>query len=231
MSIVVLGILISIAIPALSGVRERAQEAKTLSNLRTSGQVFARYASVNDEVWPFLTDPNRPLDDHTAPTLRERVGFFGAETLWAWLLADAGYSNITEITTNHGDDRGYLYSPTAFTRPDYWNRLTRRGDATQWRPTRVGEVRYPTLKGIVWRETGAVELLYNGPGRGAVEAWIPDGASVNFADGRADTYPLASLRAPYPFGAGDPRFPGDRISQFGLFIAHTTDGVHGRDLN
>src|SRR5437016_762140 len=56
----IIALLVSILLPALAKARKSAQKVKCASNLRSVGQLFYTYASLNKGFFPCGTDPKTP---------------------------------------------------------------------------------------------------------------------------------------------------------------------------
>lgn len=151
--------------------------------------------------------------------------YFGAFQFWNIALADS-YLN------GHYDDPSvyapglpiespasdYIYGQAFLADPQFWNRLTRTGPA-QWRAIRADEVLFPSAKSLLvllW----APRYQWNaGP-----SGWNGEVAQT---DGSARTAGGDSVIPGYFRGEGN--WPST-LNRMPIPMAHTVDGVRGRDL-
>ncbi len=78
--IAIIGILASLALPALGRVRANAEATKCAANLRNIGVAVLSYVADNDNRFPIIeTDPSNPVygEDDEAGTMLEVLGEYG----------------------------------------------------------------------------------------------------------------------------------------------------------
>jgi prepilin-type N-terminal cleavage/methylation domain-containing protein/prepilin-type processing-associated H-X9-DG protein len=105
----IIGALMSILLPALAGMRERARDLQCQSNLRQIGQALAGYATENRDSmpWGFVWNRciNDRIDDNWAPIPENNQQYI----CWASLLGkylNRGSSEILVVnSTNEGEVR------------------------------------------------------------------------------------------------------------------------------
>jgi prepilin-type processing-associated H-X9-DG protein/prepilin-type N-terminal cleavage/methylation domain-containing protein len=115
----IIGILVGILLPALSGARKRAQALQCSTNLRTLGQAWVMYANANRRV----SVPAR------LPTSGAAGGVYSTESgqqyrpRWYELLGDMIGKPATRITHANEDDTWQVENPVMIcpTVPDWTN--------------------------------------------------------------------------------------------------------------
>lgn len=229
LTVAIIALLVSIAIPTLSGVQDASLDTVSLSNLRTHAQMISIYADDHDGYYPYLTDPDAESTEISGAGKTVDEGFFWLSDFWYLGLTDAYYGSSLDrsLFGYPGPEGGivYLYSPTLFSRPRYWNPATRLGPS-QWRPVRQAEAAYPSLK------VGFTEFR---PIPEAIPFWTQSGPSVHgarhgygFLDGSARRPPVGSIAPQMLRGDNAPR-PHLRFGA-GVVGQHTIDGINGRDF-
>ncbi len=233
--IALIGVLVSLTLPLLTGARRASQVALSLSNLRQHGVTMTAYTGDNAESFPFLTDPAayETIFRHGGAIARPQ--FFELHAVWNFPLADDYYGgdhrggafDMPYAPVSHASQ--YYYADCFIARPEFWNLRTRTG-MDQWRGTRQSDVMFPALKGIVrerhsWNDLAAGRLVTPGPD----DPWEP----IRFVsvDGAARGVLSSAVLAPLPVGVEGP-WPW-RVSYLhhGVPIMHTIDGVRGRDVD
>lgn len=222
--IVLIGLLVSMLLPALSRAREAAYGLDAIADLRSHGQVLSAYSVDYDDAWPFLTDPEASYTVFRHPRAEAAyMLFFKVTQFWHWPLLGSYLPedgvDMFFAANDRGDRRSgvvssYMYASTMYSRPDFWNAATRTGPS-QWRPARVSETRFPSKKGAMYN----VQLLGQ-PHSMRVQ--------LGLCDGSAATVPWDSVSRGYPKGEG--MWHGS-FNTFGVRILHTIDGVRGRDVD
>jgi len=242
----VIALLLSITIPALRGVRWRAQETAELSHQRQSGLALFAYADDHAGAFPYFGIPGTdfaPLKYHDGPFKGQWEGspWFPTEyghhweQVWAWAywIKGLGYTEAdTAITYSTGERHvvaplsGYgraldVMTGAAIVRPSF---LALNGPRRieDHQGQRMQHVAYPSKKGVLRRENylryraTGWETLGPQIGRIPVYVWFADGHS--------------GMHAP------DTMLPGitDGISETWPpptgSVFTTIDGIHGRDL-
>lgn len=237
LSIGIIAVLVGLALPILSQTRDRAIDAASTANMRTHAQVVQLYADDFRGMAPFVADPDATYSVVRGGGLTVSIEFFQAVELWGIALVDRYYgfglgSDRWDENLNFGifarqgaDGFMYQYSPTFFTRPEYWDENTRDTRHTgQLRPVRIANVAFPGSKAMFLELDGA---------RG-FPSWRNDGTAGRdlrwafaFADGSVRRPAAGRLVQPCPLGEGNTI--GGRFT-FGVVGLHTQDGILGRDV-
>ncbi|MFI4898212.1 MAG: type II secretion system protein, partial [Phycisphaerales bacterium JB059] len=87
LSVAIIVLLTALLLPSLSGVRRRAWDTKSISNLRQHSLVFGAYASDHAGYFPFFTDPDATWTVLRAGEESVVVPYFGASPYWKYALA------------------------------------------------------------------------------------------------------------------------------------------------
>jgi prepilin-type N-terminal cleavage/methylation domain-containing protein len=242
----VIGILISLLLPALAGARSAARQTQSLANLRTVGQSFQIYADQNKS-YPFRARGVRPegappmlgggsdllmtawwpegawiaTNDHFAqswlwPGIVKPIKDW-PEEFRTW-ISPGRTTNIDELSEQSEihDLISVLYSHTFVARPELF-KPGAVADDKLLASVRPDEVSFPSSKVMLWDQH--VAYLPKQPKRGVgnfYEAPTP----MAFADGHADvkdpTKASPGVPNPMRFGLSSP-------------INSTENGVRGRD--
>ncbi|GJQ29851.1 MAG: hypothetical protein HBSAPP03_17350 [Phycisphaerae bacterium] len=219
-----IGILMALLSPTLARVKHASRRAASLVNIRTHATAITMYCGDFREVFPFLTDPDATYSVLRCGERAQQAEYFWLSFLWHLGLADRYYEGVCDSPVfwppgiRSSAATSYLYSPTSFAAPEYWNPLTRIGPS-QWRAVRQAEVLFPSRKGILWNRAASPGLTLEYP------IGLPE---AGFIDGSAGVYESVRFLTPYQNGEGS--FPGSYFSGYGLPVLHTIDGVRGRDL-
>ncbi|MBY0111258.1 MAG: prepilin-type N-terminal cleavage/methylation domain-containing protein [Phycisphaerales bacterium] len=198
--VVVIGIvlvLIGLVLPSLRRTREQARDTRELSVARANIAAVAIYAANYQDYFP------------TGGTT-----FVHASGSWAGcLLASGVIKSLGELNADMSNSFSYV----AFVDPSG----VRRGEVvpaelTRFSPQKLGSVRYPSDKGLIWPI-----LRKNQP---AVETWCcgPDSATgaIAFADGSASMHRWMDFTGP----------SGVVVEYWaGMPVISTWDGIWGRD--
>lgn len=241
--IAIAGVLLSLLLPSLSRVRDRARELRSLANLRSHAAVFGAYASDEDDHMPYFVDPRATYSvvrcDGLGRSFRTR--YFGAHAMWSYALADRyydgnahhdsfyppGYPQGLEGAADVRAGSSRYWYPCAFiAAPEYWNPRTRTGPE-QWAATRHSAALFPADKAllIAWYP---LELDLPDP--------VPPPSTLGYLamplalmDGSAQSVALDRLTAGYSNGDGMFGKAFVHLIDF-PFGMHTIDGVRGRDV-
>lgn len=232
--IALVGILASLIAPSLSGVRDRATSTASMANLGSHARVFQSYATDYQDTWPCFVYPEatRSVIRCESADIAVEVMYFTGTEYWNVALADAYYA---------GDWRGRSFQSPRFTvgegsrplhyqmacgliaDPAFFEPERRVYSSRQLRATRVSEVLYPSLKGILV-EIGPGDASDVGglAGRGAIAA-TSDGRAASFRPEQLthDEYPEGSFA--YTAGLSTHLYATTPM-------LHTKHGVRGRDL-
>jgi prepilin-type N-terminal cleavage/methylation domain-containing protein len=231
-----LGVLLSLMIPALSRTRDRAREVVVLNDLRMHANIFTHYTVDSKDYFPYGVYPEGSsiLRCRSRDVARE-VLYFQFSTLWQIFLADTYYNGdlfsrsfMSPFQSQVNPDEwefgwtSYFYPCVFFTRPEYWDPLTRLEPTSQFGATRASEVVYPAMKSLM------VEYLFDRPepAPGGIKRRF-----VSFVDGHARA---ADQSDDLVMRGGDGtidvtvRYLGHAPGHFWPF-QHTLYGVRGRD--
>jgi prepilin-type N-terminal cleavage/methylation domain-containing protein/prepilin-type processing-associated H-X9-DG protein len=110
--IAIIAILAALLLPVLSRVKERAQKASCISNLRQCGLALQLYAGENNDFYPLAPDPN--VDVIGNPESAE-----AGTDLW-----DVPNAMAHRIVKNLGQNRLIMYCPSTTTSKDVRNETT-----------------------------------------------------------------------------------------------------------
>lgn len=225
-AIAAVGLLIALLLPALRDTRHMALRAVTATRVAQHTKAIIAYSGDYDGYFPYFTNPTASYSVVWCAGQAYRIpAFFAAK--WEWTKLMAEYQGIGCLDPSfypvQEADFGPLqpppvmvYSPTLFTRPEFWNQSTRTGP-DQWRAVRFAETRFTSAKGVL--------VVFH--------PWDLNDAAIatrflaGFADAHVSLHDRNDVPAPFPGGEGG--WPGS-MSSFGEPVAHTADGVRGRDI-
>lgn len=225
--ITVLAVLVGVLLPALSSARTTAREARSLSNLRSIGQLFALYADVERQAYPVAEEFR--LYPFGCDGVRIGFPYWDIRQHWPALLQEvAPWSNSVGMFLSPGSPRrlddetcawptSYVYSNSFVGRPPLW-RPGSVADESLRKGTFVHEVAFPVQKALLWDG----EIPYRSGPLGRSGPDLAEPCPILFADTHAEVrVPAeASTSVPNPFQPGP----------FGVMRLHNTlDGVYGRD--
>jgi prepilin-type N-terminal cleavage/methylation domain-containing protein len=224
--IAIIGILVAQLTPTLALMRDRANNMRDLSNLRSHIGVFGVYTNDWRDTFPYFMHPvagNTYTVLHAGGnTFAAPYYFFGSSYMWNVALADMYYNGNYQHESFYrpgvspiGVGAQYKYGCCFIAHPDYWNPERRTG-SSQWLPTTADEVTYPSAKGLflIYRYTDARDYYEYG--------YYEYGVGV--VDGSAEFLSMPQLNDGYTGGDGT---VGGHI--FPTPVRHTIDGVRGRD--
>jgi len=225
--IAIVTILIALAAPGLSELRQRVDDVTHSANLRSHGVIFSMYVSDWQDLYPNYVDAEATVTVLRAPGVVVPLNqYFGGYDFWHVALADGyldgAWQSDALLPRSLGQElrTPYWYSASFVASPAFWNASTRTGPG-QWRAVRSGEVAFPDRKGLLF----VFSEMYNTGSH-------PDSArptvGVAMADGSARRMDRGDFRRSYPGGEGT--WPGSVFGR-GLFVMHTIDGVRGRDVD
>lgn len=239
-SIGVIALLIGLALPALSGARQRAKEAAILSNLKQTGIAMEMYVQQSSGWLPFATE-GTPF--RTAPASDPGAGavtgdYWQLSSYWSSLFLEVApweeWFGLWAFSDSRRDpDRPWEASPmfqgrflngvssleyarSLFARPEIWQEgpaITDRDSVL--RGVRMNEVRYPSAKVSLFDRELCVRVQCDDP-MGIKRGML-------FLDGHAAMHALSDANA-----ARKGRLP--ELAGYGTLPIHDTDGgARGRD--
>lgn len=246
-SIGIVGILLSLALPAMGRVRHQARLAASLSNIRQCGAGVIGYAAENADLPPVLfppreayLPPDRP-DVFVGRGIRTTGLWWDHQSQWHVLLTPvpppqacwapghrSGFTWVIDqspaaVTPN------YYLTWSLYADPAYWDRFTQRGPA-QWRAQHLTNIRHPSDKGLMWqsRVYGVKEINKEGWQFSTSSRLKGKHSSVLWADSSATTEDMLALNPGEPnFYFYQPRSVTYMTS--GYAVQATRDGIYGRD--
>ena len=161
----IIALLISIALPAIGGARDRSRELGSSVNLRSIGQIFEMYTQSSDEFYP-APIPGQAYPDPNPRFPLITMSHWEASSRWASLFleqypwaehekmylapgAERDMSNQQVITTTF---TSFHYSASFLGQPKIWSEEDFPG--TEWdrleQSVRQSMVRYPSGKALMW---------------------------------------------------------------------------------
>lgn len=227
MVIAVVGLLLSLLVPAVRATRDAARDVSSLANLRTHGQVFQMYAGDSDDWLPQFADPAATQSVVRGSGIAIAFRYFEAVVWWPIFLSDSYYggSALTSDAFVHpaspeGEFCDYIMSSALLAAPPYWDAESRTGPE-QWGGCRVTQVRFPGAKALLveWHPLQSVPVPTASGDRLSVGLGLIDGSARRFGE--------PDLVRPYFRGDGD--WPGSYQS-IGMYGMHTPGGWLGRDV-
>lgn len=218
--VVVVGVLISIAIPAIGKARDASRRIESLSRLQQNVSLIVAHA--NDDLGRFpLADSPGPLhhmNDGTGPTASVRLpsgqlmgwGWFGHRFMWYLPLVASGEPVTEAFWSPVNPARGalpagatsdYLLTEATMASVAYW---IPGGHQTidQWRAMRFSDTRSPSAKVLLY------DRMISGP------------TPMGFIDGHAEDRTRSSAR---------PGVPNTITGGGAVPLLRTESGLSGRD--
>lgn len=203
-SIVVIGVLIAILLPALAGARKQAKDTTILSSIRQAGVAVTDYTNEENGYLPFRGKVHAP----------RALYFRGQAMFWPTTLLDHGIDldgklPRTRLTESKVIETFFWLTHAAHARPEYWgdddsvieNDLLYEG-------ARIDEALFPSRKGML------IDVAFNEQSTGA---------SVAFLDGSATYIPFSETPLQIE---SDLRRP---FSATPWHVLTTPDGIRGID--
>jgi prepilin-type N-terminal cleavage/methylation domain-containing protein len=235
--IALIGILASLVISSLGGVREFAKRASSLSNLRTHAVAATAYAGDFKDLMPYATSPTARWSVLRCPSknIAIKVQYFEMMNRWNVAVADGYYggslsSKIFISPLNRFAPPGgsgvvlgtdYWYSCAFLASPEFYNESSRMNLPGQLRAVKISEIVFPQYKTVFTDDTSSIVTQIDEEGS----------QLVAFADGHAAR---GSTDEDLFYQGGDGI--GSRETHGGHFpgstypLLHTRDGVRGRDV-
>jgi len=220
--ILIVAVLASFVMPAISGAMGRADEAASLSRIRQNVAMVGMYTTDHRGIHPYLTDPRADYSVLRSDAGDVAARYFDATVFWNFAMVPGGYAESVldevfraprEVVSFVPD---YRYAACFIAAPEFWAAETRTGP-TQWHATRSSQVLYPSAKGMLRR------LIYTDIGESEIAG---DELDVGYVDGHAERARRSELHPGYPNGEGE-WIGSTRV--VGTPVHHTIDGVRGRD--
>lgn len=224
LSIALIGILVGLLLPGLSGVRDRAREAVSLGQLRSHAQIMHIYTADYRGYFPIYSKPDG-TGTITAGGRTIPIPYFADEIFWHLAMADEYYEGRLAHPSFQPPGQKhapipYRYTVSYLATPEYWNPKTRTGPE-QWRGVIADRTAWPSAKGLLisWDSAWDGVRLY-------FKHDTP--CETVFVDGSARVVMHGDFNRPITIGQGIS--PGHAIPKYGSPVIHTFDGVLGRDL-
>jgi prepilin-type N-terminal cleavage/methylation domain-containing protein len=233
--IAVIAVIVAIAFPVLGKARKQAKVTVSLATLQQLAVAIESYGSSSREFFPYIGTPGNPMgplvvngyDLKSNPN--GSWSYFGANArFWISLLYPAHLSSKKSVTNQSTieSDSVFEYPEAVFTSDirlthacsafaPYWDADDAPIDDTLLRGSTLGDVRFPSHKGITWDvSTGSLLNKQNSDGPRLYTAGRADGSAslIDIAN------PTADAPVPRPYGAHP--FP----------IMSTRHGLAGRDF-
>ncbi|MBL4698064.1 MAG: prepilin-type N-terminal cleavage/methylation domain-containing protein [Phycisphaerales bacterium] len=236
----IIALLIGIALPALSGARQRARDAVGLSNLRQTGVAMENYVTRYNGWMPFASEGTAFL---TAPPFSEGAGAISGDhwqltSYWSslffevapweewfgmWAFPDPRRPDDKPWEGTPGFDGPFYpgrssleYARSLFARPEIWESggVIEDRDSVL-RGVRHSEVRYPSAKVSLFDRELCVRVRCDDP--------MAVKRTMLFVDGHAAMKALSDAHPPVKG-----RLP--ELAAYGALAVHdTAGGAHGRD--
>lgn len=220
--ILLVAIIASFLLPAISGARGSADETVSVSRVRQNAVMIGMYSADHRGFHPYFTDPMADYSVLRSDAGDVAVRYFDATVFWNFAMIPGGYAEsvVDEVFRAPNQQisfvTDYRYAACFIATPEFWTAETRIGP-TQWRATRNSQVVYPSAKGMIRR------LVYSAVSETEI---VGDELDVGYVDGHAERTRRSELHQGYPQGEGD-WVGSTRIN--GLPVHHTIGGVRGRD--
>jgi prepilin-type N-terminal cleavage/methylation domain-containing protein len=235
--VVIIGVLLSITIPAIGFARQSARMSQNLVAVRQATTAMTNYTSMNKGqfVYPHVgsRDLIRWFDPATGSEGFER--YFDLSGFWAIVLARAGIlgSDREEWTRGYAivgnqalsNKPGQTFSCSLLAHSDYWNESTRLGDASQFVPPTIDIVAHPNKKIMFFNGADHQRVF----GEGIISSRHPKvSPPVAFVDGSARQVP--SQRIQQGMLSGDGYWPLSTHPMEFYPGLHTINGARGMDV-
>ncbi len=238
-SIGIIAILISIAIPALSGVRQRARDAIGLSNLRQTSVAMENYVQAYGGWLPYAKEGSGfRLTPEVPPSSVIRPGYWDTSSYWSslfhevapwdqwfgmWVYPDPRRPTSKPWAIDSTSDSPFSngvssleYARSLYARPEIWESggIIEDRDSVL-RGVRHSEVRYPSAKVSLFDSELCARVRCDDP-KTVKRAML-------FVDGHAAMKALSDANAPVKG-----RLP--ELAAYGALAVHdTAGGARGRD--
>ena len=239
-SIGIIALLIGLAIPALSGARQRARDAALLSNLKQTGLAMEKYVQRYDGWLPyapegsgFSVSPADPPQAMVFPSYWDLSSYWSSlfhevapweEWFRVWTMPDPRRPTDRPWAIDPASESPFSdgisslqYARSLFARPEVWQPGPPIADRESvLRAVRMSEVRYPSAKVSLFDRELCVRVQCVDP--------IAVKRGMLFLDGHAAMRALSDANPPRKG-----RLP--ELSDYGALPVHDTDGgAYGRDF-
>lgn len=232
-SVVIISILLSIALPSVRFARLKADSVSNLSDLRSHALVVSMYHGDWRDTFPIYIDPK--VGKGILPGAGIEIGYFSQSPFWAipllekyyrmQTLGDVFYTRRAAVNKELytiGDNPSYVYGASFLADPAYWNLETRLAPPMQMRGVRSSEVRFPAQKVLFETIEASVDNL-------SQNATPTSALLLAFIDASAASVPANRTNASVSTGPGffapwaSGPYPMSRV-------LYTVNGVHGTDV-
>ncbi len=204
----VIGVLISIIVPALMGARAAGGQAVSLSNCRQIAQSIDSYAQTKADRYPVMRADvfyqGTPADPRAGLAISDPVmARWHTRHHWWAVMADVidpaknwqtWVSPGSNATAENLALPDYYFSNSFVGAPALWRPNYQLGDDSVLRDVRRAEVRFPSRKAMIW--DAAMRYLPRPERVAGRIASIP--MPIGFADMHAETKPFADAKPPHP---------------------------------
>jgi len=218
----IVAILVALALPMLSSVRDSGRDSVSIANLRSHATVIDMYRSDWNDTFPAFMDPTSEFTTLIIQGHEFRMRYFEAHHLWQAVLAESYYDDKimhrSVMRPGAGWSMSYVYSCSLIADPAYWSWETRTGPS-QWRAVRGHEVTHPSKKAVLVEREPVIPYF--------LERYTGRPLNMGFVDGSARGTMEPSLVMPLRDGEGE--YPGTRHT-IGAYGLHTVGGARGRDV-
>lgn len=170
-TVVVIWILITLMLPALSHARAAGRESRSLSDLRQAHLGLHLYSRDSRERFPFLGTPGNPngplfIRGHVLPRTANG-GFWAQAALWPSVVVPEYLSSIPRASADRQWAASAL-SPSAESAPEwliatplllsfnamagreFWDNIWKPSDVSLYRATSWSDLLFPSQKGLLW---------------------------------------------------------------------------------
>jgi len=203
--------------------------------MRQHATILQQYTGDWGDRFPLILDPSVPISRLRWESKNRdfEYSYFHSSIAWPIALSDGYYDGRVSLdlfvsaTETYTVEEGipltsYSYPCTFIARPEFWNPTSRLANpARQTGATSSAEVRFPSLKALLVRQTRADWPDLNGFPVHPTMLASTDGSVARFDPDRIEPAEVRADGAFYPWSTHVVNWP---------VAHHTTDGVHGRDI-
>lgn len=240
----VIAILLSLLMPALTRVRERAAATQNASNVRQMGLGLALYAASYNDLPPSFGEPVWPPRQPWKFDFGEIGTGNWFEHAYLYALAVTGELEDTRVASAPRRPNGpyqprehqgrqvsfsdYYLTESLYAEPAFFNWNSQVGPS-QFARQRFASIAYPDAKGLIY-QTWIFHLhSLGGPVPACCILDVP--SPIYFADGSVSEHVIMRMRPGFVNLYGTGVFSGgfDPTTEDGIPVAQTIDGILGRD--